>query len=164
MKKSELFYELLTAIVFLIIGIVFFVVSCQPTITAPEGQLGPMAMPRAISIVVIVVSVYLIVKNLIKSRAVLEEFKEVLAETDKRVWITCVIIVLYAIAWINFSFLISTMIFFTIESKLIDKNRKIWQCLLFAVATTVGIYLVFTLVFNIYFPEAFLNDVLGLNL
>lgn len=164
MKKSNLFYELLTSVVFLVVGIVFFVTANQSNVSAPPGQLTPMAFPKAVSMLIIGISLYLIVKNVTKNRAVLEELKEVLAETDKRIWITCGLVIVYAVAWNYFSFLISTAVFFTAESKLIDRNRKMIQCLLFAVCTTVGIYLLFSLVFSIHFPEVFLNDVLGLHL
>ena len=164
MKKSAHFYELLTTFIFLILGIVFLFESLATKQHAPVGQLSSMDFPRTIVILIIGVSIYLIVRNLLANKYVFQGFKEVLDETDKRIWISCALIIMYALAWNYLSFLISTFLYFVVQAKVIDKSRKIKQCILVAFCATVAIYLVFSLVFNIRFPEVILTDVLGLHL
>lgn len=79
--------------------------------------------------------------------------------TDKRVWITVGLIILYAVLWKIVGFLIATLLFVTAEAKVLKKDTPLWQCFLVAVAADVVIYLIFVQLFDISLPETFLQDI-----
>ena len=159
--KSTRIYELLVSAVFFIVGIVFLTQTQQNKQKPPAGQLSAVAFPKFIIFLIIGISAILILRSLLTFKPLL---KETLVKTDKRVWISCVMIVVYALAWNYFSFLISTFLYVFAQSKVIDKNRKLFQCALVAGISTIGIYALFHGVFGISFPEVLLREILGLYL
>ena len=79
-------------------------------------------------------------------------------KTDRRVYISTGLIVLYALLWNPLGFCLSTGLFLLGIFQVLRPNKQsLAKDLLLSVAVTAGIYLLFGKVFHVYFPEPLLE-------
>lgn len=66
---------------------------------------------------------------------------------------------LYAIAWPNIGFILSSIIFVFFESRMLDSEKPWWSTVIIAMLYTLLIYLIFNLGFGVTLPEPLLSEI-----
>ena len=80
---------------------------------------------------------------------------------DYRIPLTVALIIMYAALWNVIGFVLSSYIFVSIESILLDHSKAWWHALLIALGYVVIVYLIFSVGFKVHFPEPILDALIG---
>ena len=165
MKKRT--YELIVILLFLAFcGVMLsegLTKNVLPTAFVSEFT-KPYDFPNVALIVIAVLCLFLLVKTIIgmsKDKKQAAETPDKRTEEEKAVAktnlmksrITLGLIIVYVILWKFLGFFIATPIFVFAECMVLPEKRVWWKALACAGATTVACYLVFTLLFQIHFPN-----------
>lgn len=137
-------------------------------ITVVEG-LTSMAFPRAILYVQAVFCLFVLGNS---TKAYLQEKKdrEPVTENKKqdkrplinnKVLFSLVLMIIYVLLWDYLGFILSTILFFTVEAKMLDIEKPLWKCILFGLLVAGFSYIVFGVIFQVSFPEPLFELLLG---
>ncbi len=143
-----------------IICLVFFSIELHEALaTKPRAVNGMQSMtfPKVIFGIIIVMCAVKLLMNIIWMIRSGEYGFELL---DRRILISLVMIIVYAALWQIIGFGLSSVIFVTIESKLLRNNAPWLHCALVGLGTTVVLYFVFGFLFNVDFPEPILEMIM----
>lgn len=78
-----------------------------------------------------------------------------------KIIVTILLIVVYAAMWNVIGFFVSTLIFFFVESMLLDTSFSWKKAALLSILYATVVYVVFGLCFNVSFPEPILDMILN---
>ncbi len=68
--------------------------------------------------------------------------------------------IVYVLLWSVLGFTLSSILFMTFLAKVVEPERPLRQIAIVSVLTSVGVFLLFSNVFNVPFPEPILNSIL----
>lgn len=160
MQKSERKYEL--AVLLLITAVVSFLAYTAATdsVSFVGKGIGPMVFPQIILWIILVLCVTRLVFTL---RFLVEHHneKDESARTDPRVWVTYVLIVLYAVLWNVLGFSISTFIYFTAQAWVLNRQTVLWKAAIFGLIIAAVMSMLFGKVFYVNFPEPVMELIFG---
>ena len=133
---------------------------------AVRDAIKPMYFPAAALAFIIVACLILFAYNLfmiakekrlrILAGVTLEKFTFI----SPKALITIVGTVIYALLWNVLGFSISSMLFMACISKVIEPERPLKQIIPVSIISSLCIYLLFTFVFRVPFPEPIVNGVI----
>ena len=163
MERNKKRFELgVSIVILLIVCFLMYVSFITPTIPVSSG-LASMDFPRIVfvfiillSIAQIIVSICWFVKHPIKNNT-----EPKAAAFDKKVVLTAVLFCIYAALWNVIGFSLSSVIYFFIQTKLLDKKKPTLHVALISVLLVAVIDLLFVFVFKIHFPEPLLTLIRG---
>ena len=175
--KTSRFYELLSALILGGYCAVMIVYSQLHPITVKVTGMKSYTFPVFLYAIMLVCCVVLIIQNRIMAAKQKKRWSEMseqekasmdeetkqqfrFVRTDRRVWITIALLILYVALWNVIGFLLSTLLFVVAETKVLKKEVALWKCLVFAIAVDVVVYLIFCVIFSISLPETFLAAIL----
>lgn len=161
MNRNEQFFErIVLAVMMAGFGLLLYTALNFRSGFGSAGNLSSMAIPVwALSLVLVLCALRLAANLLAWARGRGEGSRE---KTDRRVWLSIVLIGLYALCWNLLGFCLSTGLFLLGIFQLLRPNKQsIGRDLLLSAAATAGIYLLFGKVFHLYFPEPLLELLLG---
>lgn len=178
MNKTARVYELIACVILAFYSLVMIVYAYLNPVTTKVTGLPSYTFPVAtyaimlgICIVLIAINRYRGAKITKKFESLSEEEKRQLDEEekgqyvfqrlDKRVIITIGMIIAYAISWNILGFSLSTLLFVTLEAKILKKETPWFKGILVALAAVVLIYGIFVKLFAISLPEPLLNSIFG---
>ena len=143
MKKRFLNGDVLFSLLTLAISIIFFVASFQ--YKGMKGDSGPGTFPQMIAAVTGVLSLILMIQSLISSKekpAVEED-----TTTRREFWLTLILIGLYLASWQYVHFIICTLVFLLLMSRVL--KLPVIFSIIYSSVFAVGIYFIFANVFHI---------------
>ncbi len=121
-----------------------------------------MDFPKIILYLLIILCLFILItgiRKLVKFRR-LEKAQNQGQETvdkppmiHKKIILSTGLIIAYAIAWNIIGFILSSIAFFYVESRVLDNEKPWWQVLLLSLGYTAIVYVVFGLAFRVSFPE-----------
>lgn len=136
------------------------------SLIAVEG-LTSMDFPRAIFYFQIVLCVFVLVNSIRtfvqakRDKAVPEEEQTPKTLIDRKVLISLILVIAYVILWDIIGYLLSTFLFFTVESRMLDNEKALWKCALIGLIVAGFSYTVFGILFQVSFPEPLLQLIFG---
>lgn len=152
MNKTEKLYESVVLVFFVVLFSYFLYIAKTADSYSFDG-IASMDFPSWIFMLVIGLSGIKLVVNVIRFIKNQDWIREKMEHTDRRVFITLVMIILYAFAWNVIGFSLSTFIFVSVVSKVLRKESPWMKSVLLGVGTTVVMMLVFGFLFSVDFPE-----------
>lgn len=175
--KTSRVFELIASIVLGLYCVVMIIYALLHPISTNVDGMHSYTFPVTLYAIMLVCCILLIVQNRITAakqkntyEAMTAEQREHLSEeersgfqyhsTDRRVWITVGLIIVYAALWKVVGFMMSTLLFITTESRVLKKDAPIWKCALVALGADILIYLIFVRLFSISLPETFLRAII----
>lgn len=164
MNRNSKYFELIVSVL-LLIGSCFMIYIAQTTgKPSTDGSLTAMAFPRAMYIVIIILSVYLIAMNAIwfkNNPKTPENTPPKGTLLPRKSWVTFVAICVYAAMWQVIGFSLSTLLFFIGEAIYLDRKRPLWLTILIGVIATIFMYVVFGVLFKVSLPDPIMDMVRG---
>ena len=159
MDKSTRFYELVVSLIFFFGSIYLLYVSYFGTrnVTA-MGMLSAMAFPRSVLYFTFGLSAFVSVKNIMAWKKTWATDKTPMPRTDIRVWISAVLIVIYAAFWNIIGFSFSTFIYIFVQAKVLKRDAKWWHCALVSLVATAICVFAFVSLFRVALPEPLLRS------
>lgn len=118
-----------------------------------KSIIPPMSVPTIVFVLIIVLSLAVLVKAIREYRQMKQTPQEKEASMDPRIPITIGAIIVYAMLWKVVGFCLSSFLFFTAESKLLNRKSSWVKCVILAVAVTALIRIVFGEFFGVNLPE-----------
>lgn len=175
--KTSRFYELLAALILGGYCVVMIIYSQLHPINTNVNGMKSYTFPVFLYIIMLACCVVLIIQNRIMAAKQKKRWSEMseqekssldeetknqfrFVRTDKRVWITIALLIIYVALWNVIGFLLSTLLFVVAETKALKKEVSLLKCFLFAIAVDVVVYLIFCVIFSISLPETFLAAIL----
>jgi Na+/melibiose symporter-like transporter len=170
MNKTTRVYELVDTLLIMAVCIFMLITTFNtPTSKNVEG-LGSMDFPIAIFIIVICFCTIVIVKNILlimktreieKTQTEEQKLKNRFVKIDKRICNTIILIVMYVFMWNIIGFSFSTLLYFAVQAKALNKQNSWLLCAVIGVATVLFVNLVFVKLFMMKFPEPLFEMFLG---
>ncbi|MGI6128620.1 MAG: tripartite tricarboxylate transporter TctB family protein [bacterium] len=178
MNKTARVYELLACVVLAIYSLVMIIHAYLNPVTTKVTGLKSYTFPVATYAIMLGICIILIVLNLVKERQInktlctmskdersqMDDKKReqyLFQRLDKRVVITIGMIIAYAVGWNILGFSLSTLLFVTLEAKILNKGTSWASCFLVALVAVVLVYGIFVKLFAISLPEPLLNAIFG---
>lgn len=143
MKKRFLKGDVLFSLLTLAISIIFFIASFQ--YHGMKGDSGPGTFPRMISVVTGVLSLVLMIQSFISTKE--KPAAEEDTSTRREFWLTLILIALYLASWQYVHFIICTIVFLLLMSRVL--KLPIVFSVIYSAVFAVGIYFIFANVFHI---------------
>lgn len=152
MEKSTRFFEgivlvmLITAFSYLL-----YVANSTEADYAASG-ISSMGFPKVIFSLIIGLCAFKLAGNIrwqLKNR----QAQDSLLKLDKRIYLTLGLIVAYTMLWNIIGFCLSTFIFFTVQSQVLETNSSWRMSGVLGLSATVIMYFIFGVLFKVYFPE-----------
>jgi hypothetical protein len=125
-------------------------------LSSESHEFSPMWFPKiilttlfAMSCVIFCLSIHSFYRHKIDKKINLSVFDLF----HKKSILTFFLILCYALLWWLIGFSISTFIYFILQTKAVDKERSLKQIVLVSVLFTMGLFVVFSLMFRVNFSE-----------
>lgn len=162
MQRNSKIFELSVSILLFCFAGYLIHVANSTGLPASDGM-ASMDFPRAIFVAIMLLLLYVIVTSILwfVKHPRSAETGEKVPMMKKKAVLTFIFICIYAALWKVIGFSISTFIFFTVESHMLDNKRPLRVALLIALVTTVLMLLIFGTLFKVQFPEPILELIRG---
>lgn len=173
-ENKEEYSDLASGIFALALAVVLFITTLSHTVTFSNSSIGPVTIPRAISIVIFVLGLILIVKWAAGRKKVhkapasagaeeksrpqksaeerkLELFRRITAPG------TFLLITVYLLLMKKIGFTLSSCLYITLQISLLSADvspKRILKAFIIGVVSSVVIYMLFAKVFQLYLPTA----------
>lgn len=125
-------------------------------------ELSPYWFPKIVLIIMLTFSCICFlftIKWFINNRRVTEKKVGFFEIHHKKSVITYCLLVVYALLWNVIGFSLSTVIYFSLQTKVMDKERSWMQIILISVVFTAGLVLLFSTLFNVKLPEPIIKSI-----
>lgn len=164
MQRNSKIFELgVSIMLFCLAGFLIYVANTTG-MPASDGM-SSMDFPRGIFVVMMILCAYVGVNSVfwfMKHPKTAEESSKPKEPMVKRkAVLTFIFICIYALLWNVIGFSLSTFVFFTVESRMLDSKRPLKWAIIIGLGAMVLMYLVFGVLFKVQFPEPILEMVRG---
>ncbi len=155
MKKEKINFDGLTAIIVMVLGIAYLLMSLSLPKASIGNAMDPIYFPLGLAIMLIVIGVLLFVKS--DKRQIPKVFEAMQhrsakdKEVSRMVTITCVVAVVYGLIFEHVGFILATF-FFMISILFLTNGKKILVNTLVASIFSVGIFALFNYALGIPLP------------
>lgn len=141
------------AIVFISLTILIFI-STAPYHRAHGNDPGPAYWPRAVSVLMSLLSIGMVVEGFVKERKRAESDKpiDLRAPEMKRIYAMILIFIAFAALLYIFGFVIATLLFIPAVMRLLGEDNWL-KCAITSVLVTGVVYAAFTLLLRISLPQ-----------
>lgn len=168
MNREDKIIQIISTVVLTIADIFILVYMYMTPYSIEFISLGPYAFPRGVLIIILILSVYHLIKG-IRDFGDLGRNTGITDNNEKdneqaKEWIVplpavvCMVsLVVYFVAWNIIGFSLSTIVYLTIIPKILNREEKIYKCLVIAVVITLIIDLLFVFGFGINLPDRVLD-------
>jgi|SRR5690554_516932 len=157
MKEREIKIFELGASLFLILFGIYFL---YEAFTAENifgviagNEMAPMDVPKVILFVIVILSVMIFALTLFWFVKNKRERKERLTFFPKKTVLTFIFIIIYTSLWNVIGFTLSSFLYFSFQSKVLEPNRGWKQVILVSLGFTAACVVLFTVLFKVSFPE-----------
>lgn len=163
MDRGKRITELLISSFVLAVSVYLLQVAYTSKIRLNVSGMNAMDFPKAILYALIVLCLYVILAGAYKLyKAGKAQPGTAENPPSKRpfqweVPVSIVLIILYAIGWPRIGFILSSLVFVFLESRLLDRSKPWWHALAVAIGYTLLIYFGFSKGFGVNFPEPVLR-------
>lgn len=149
--------HILSSIVFLLIsGVVFF--SCYTKLGETSLAIHPYMMPTLTSGLMTAMCILRLIVGLRMPPDDAEKAKKKLIEVPVKSLITMGLVLVYALTMKSVGFILTTFVFMMVQMFVLKEGKKNWPLMLgISLVMSVGIYFLFTRVFNIMLPAGVLS-------
>ena len=124
-----------------------------------------MTFPKIILYLMMFLCAVTLIRGIITYRRLKKEMTSAPSASQKgqatKIIVTILLIVVYAAMWNVIGFFVSTLIFFFVESMLLDTSFSWKKAALLSILYATVVYAVFGLCFNVSFPEPILDMILN---
>lgn len=163
-QRKKVIFELGVEIFLAILVTVLLVISYQPQryLVTTGNNMGPFVFPRIILYLFLALLAFDGVRLAgILKRGAKNQTGEKVNLLPKPVVLTLASVIVYAFLWNAIGFTLSTVLFLTIETKIVNNDVPFKNGLLVAIISTVILTIVFVILFKMEFPEPILDLLLG---
>lgn len=172
MKKSCKVYEILSLIIIFAASLLFLYLAFTTENKMAVDGMKSMDFPKVILGLLLLLLVLLVMVDFVfagkfeKKNAENTDLEPCAGEEaepviDKKTAVSIAAILIYIILWNVIGFCLSSFLFFSFESHLLDNEKKLWKTLALGAGITLLIYAVFGMGFKVDFPEPVI-ELLGL--
>lgn len=117
-----------------------------------------MTFPKIIFSLVILLCVIKLIGNII---SMIKDKELSFERADTRVFISLLMIIIYAVMWKLIGFGASSVLFVSAEAKLLRSQVKWWKAAAVGAGSTAVLYFIFGFLFNVDFPEPIISLIFG---
>ena len=133
--------------------------------TKARTNVQGMPFPKIILYLMMFLCAVTLIRGIITYRKLKKEMTSAPSASQKgqatKIIVTILLIVVYAAMWNVIGFFVSTLIFFFVESMLLDTSFSWKKAALLSILYATVVYAVFGLCFNVSFPEPILDMILN---
>ena len=108
MDKSKKLYELIISIFMVLFSVYLLYVAYHTKSISTLNMMGAMDFPKAILFCLLGLNLYIMIRSLTTWKKVMVLSKETFQKTDPRVWMTMILVIIYALVWKYVSFSLGT--------------------------------------------------------
>lgn len=167
MDKQKRLTEIIMSAFILAVSTYLLQIAYTSKIRTKVQGMNSMAFPKAILYLLIALCLYVAITGVINlkkenssrrldKKTGDQEKSPIIA---KEVALSVGLIILYAIGWQFIGFILSSILFVFVESRILDPEKPWWHAVLVAVGYTLLVYFTFSLGFGVSFPEPILSAI-----
>jgi len=156
MEKDQKFYEMVVSVGVAVFSCFLLYTAFATKASAPPGMMSAMDFPKALLFGILVLSLYLVVRNLSYWKRETTADREG-SRTDPRVWITAGLIIAYALAWKYIGFSPASFAYIIIQAKVLNQNLKSRNLFFVSLLSTATLLVIFKVVFKVSLSENLLE-------
>ncbi len=158
MEKDKSFFEISVSGFLFLVTLYLFNISVTTVNKFPNQGMSSMDFPKTFFAIQMLFCM-IIFFNAVRARLKAEKpdsqsgAQRLGGIINTKVLITIVLIVAYAICWNLIGYILSTFLFVTAESRVLDDSKAFWRSILFALFVAIFTFIVFGILFQVSFPE-----------
>lgn len=160
MERNKKKFELGVS-VFLLGMVTYLYYVATVTGKARSTDIASMDFPKAIFVVMMLFCAFLIVQGIIWFIKHPKDASTAEPLMHKKALLTFIFICVYAAFWQIIGFSLSTFIFVSVESYMLDTKKPLKRAIIIGFCVMVFMYLVFGMLFNVNFPEPIIKMIRG---
>ncbi|HHV64989.1 MAG TPA: tripartite tricarboxylate transporter TctB family protein [Peptococcaceae bacterium] len=169
MDKDKKFFEVVVSAFLLALTVFLLYISYTSPSTFVADGLASMDFPKSVFYIQAVLCLIVLVNSVKKYLLCIKEERSTqvsdkVAKTpliNSKVLISIILIIIYVFLWDYLGFILSSFIFFTVESRILDKEKALWKCVIIGLLVALLSYVIFGILFQVSFPEPLLDLFLG---
>ena len=168
-ERDKRLFTIICCVFFILAGVPLLIIAINtkyPPLIVPARAFQPLYVPIAMLIVILSISTGLLILNIIKmikTRSELiragESLKKFIIATPNEI-IVFAGAVLYVIMWNIIGFTLSTIIYVALISKRLESERPWRQVIPVAIGLGLFVFLLFTVVFKVFFPDRIMRPIM----
>ena len=152
-KKTEKVYENIVYVLFICVFSYLMKVAVSAKAFKVNGMKS-MTFPKGIIAVMIILCSAKLILNIIQAVRQHNEAGESFERLHPIKLLTLAMIIVYAALWNVIGFALSSLLFITVEAKILRWKECSWlKAFLVGAGATLAVYLIFGFLFNVDFPE-----------